>query len=343
MEIFNQVRLLLRRNVALRLRQPIILALELLWPVAIFLVVMSTRIAIPPVAQQTCHYKAWALPSAGVVSFVQSMICNIDECQNKSEYESIPTYKGSSVQELVANTLPLIMDESITELVQALPKGMRLMRVAVDALSGPDLSALLDDGFPVRNLLKDSNQTREILQKINLTDEEIENILNSSIQLPQILELLNQNNFCDTSQDSESYSTELLTKLVKRLCNLDSAGRKEFFGQLKNQLDVKNIVKTMGLAMSELGRLDISKILENIGGLLVSLQSSNILQEDVLSTVTNLLEEIQFDQIDTEVNTVLSLIETGVNILRIVPHKTSSQAHKAINYIKLLTDLTDGE
>nr|XP_042913285.1 uncharacterized protein LOC122273272 [Parasteatoda tepidariorum] len=57
----------------------------------------------------------------------------------------------------------------------------------------------------------------------------------------------------------------------------------------------------MGLAMSELGRLDISKILENIGGLLVSLQSSNILQEDVLSTVTNLLEEIQFDQIDTEV------------------------------------------
>ncbi|GFU77421.1 ATP-binding cassette sub-family A member 1 [Trichonephila clavipes] len=150
------------------------------------------------------------------------------------------------VRELVANTMPLITDQNITELVTALPKGMRLMRVAVDALSGPDLSVLLDDGFPVKDLLKDANQTRELLTSINMTSEDIELTLDSSIQLPQ-----------------------------------------------------------MGLAMSELGRLDIGEILGNIGGLLANLQSSNILHQDAIKMVAMILEEIKFDQIDTKVITLL--------------------------------------
>ncbi|GFQ83096.1 ATP-binding cassette sub-family A member 1 [Trichonephila clavata] len=313
MEVVHQVRLLLRRNVALRLRQPVILALELLWPVVIFLVVMAARNAIPPVAQPTCYYKAWALPSAGVVPFVQSMICNIDDCQNATEYEDIPSYNGSSllnnerlsVRELVANTMPLITDQNITELVTALPKGMRLMRVAVDALSGPDLSVLLDDGFPVKDLLKDANQTRELLTSINMTSEDIELTLDSSIQLPQILEIRSQSNFCDTIQDVPSETSDIFHKVRIHLCSVDEDIRKDFFRQLKSQLDVKNIVQTMGLAMSELGRLDIGEILGNIGGLLANLQSSNILHQDAIKMVAMILEEIKFDQIDTKVITLL--------------------------------------
>ncbi|CAL1272853.1 unnamed protein product [Larinioides sclopetarius] len=301
MEVVHQVRLLLRRNVALRLRQPVILALELLWPVVIFLVVMTARNAIPPVAQPTCHYKAWALPSAGVVPFVQSMICNIDDCQNETEYEDIPSYNGSSVRELVENTMPLIMDHSITELVTALPKGMRLMRVAVDALSGPDLSVLLDEGFPVTDLLKDTNQTRELLSSINMTDDEIELILESSIQLPQILEITSQSNFCDIVPDLIENTSNIFDKIRIHLCTIDEISRKDFFRQLKSQLDVKNIVQTMGLAMSELGRLDIGEILGNIGVLLANLQSSNIFHEDVFKMIATVLDEVRFEQIDTKV------------------------------------------
>ncbi|GFT69568.1 ATP-binding cassette sub-family A member 1 [Nephila pilipes] len=305
MEVVHQVRLLLRRNVALRLRQPVILALELLWPVVIFLVVMAARNAIPPVAQPTCYYKAWALPSAGVVPFVQSMICNIDDCQNETEYEDIPSYNGSSVRELVANTMPLIADQNITELVTALPKGMRLMRVAVDALSGPDLSVLLDDGFPVKNLVKDTNRTKKLLSSINVTDDDIELILDSSIQLPQILEIRSQSNFCDTVPDEPIDTSDIFHKIRRDLCNVDEDTRKDFFRQLKSQLDVKNIVQTMGLAMSELGRLDIGEILGNIGVLLANLQSSNIFHQDAIKMVAMILDEIKFDQIDTKVITHL--------------------------------------
>ncbi|GBM61129.1 ATP-binding cassette sub-family A member 1 [Araneus ventricosus] len=301
MEVVHQVRLLLRRNVALRLRQPVILALELLWPVVIFLVVMAARNAIPPVAQPTCYYKAWALPSAGVVPFVQSMICNIDDCQNETEYEDIPSYNGSSVRELVENTMPLIMDHSITELVTSLPKGMRLMRVAVDALSGPDLSVLLDEGFPVTDLLKNTNQTRELLSSINMTDDEIELILESSIQLPQILEITSQSNFCDIVPELVEDTSNIFDKIRLHLCTMDEISRKDFFRQLKSQLDVKNIVQTMGLAMSELGRLDIGEILGNIGVLLANLQSSNIFHEDVFKMVAMVLDEVRFEQIDTKV------------------------------------------
>ncbi|GIX89167.1 ATP-binding cassette sub-family A member 1 [Caerostris extrusa] len=199
----------------------------------------------------------------------------------------------------------LIMDRSITELVSALPKGMRLMRVAVDALSGPDLSVLLDDGFPVRDLLKDTNQTKELLNSINMTSEEIDLTLDSSIQLPQILEITNQNNFCDMEPDEIERNSDLFYKIKRHLCSVNVAKRKDFFRQIKSQLDIKNIVQTMGLAMSELGRLDVGEILGNIGVLLANLQSSNVFHQDALKMVAMILDEVKFDQIDTKMITHL--------------------------------------
>lgn len=56
----------------------------------------------------------------------------------------------------------------------------------------------------------------------------------------------------------------------------------------------------MGLAMSELGRLDISEILKNIGGLLSSVQSSDIISTDILSVMSTVLSQIRFENVDTE-------------------------------------------
>ncbi|KAH7961130.1 hypothetical protein HPB52_003001 [Rhipicephalus sanguineus] len=42
------------------------------------------------------YYNARALPSAGGLPVLQSLICNVDnKCLNKSSYEEIPTYPGS--------------------------------------------------------------------------------------------------------------------------------------------------------------------------------------------------------------------------------------------------------
>lgn len=56
----------------------------------------------------------------------------------------------------------------------------------------------------------------------------------------------------------------------------------------------------MGIAMSELGRLDISEILKNIGGLLSSVQSSDIISTDILSVMSTVLGQIRFENVDTE-------------------------------------------
>lgn len=52
--------------------------------------------------------------------------------------------------------------------------------------------------------------------------------------------------------------------------------------------------------MSELGRLDISEILKNIGGLLNSVQSSDILSSDIVSVLSSVLGQIRFENVDTE-------------------------------------------
>ncbi|KAL3223912.1 hypothetical protein MRX96_026987 [Rhipicephalus microplus] len=93
----SQLKLVLWKNIVLRLRQPVILALELLWPLTIFLLVL-----LPTEGRSSSYYNARALPSAGGLPVLQSLICNVDnKCLNESSYEEIPTYPGSRINKLV--------------------------------------------------------------------------------------------------------------------------------------------------------------------------------------------------------------------------------------------------
>ncbi|KAG8188932.1 hypothetical protein JTE90_014984 [Oedothorax gibbosus] len=392
MEVVRQVKWLLWRNAVLRIRQPVILALEMLWPVAIFLVVMAARNTIPPAPQPTCHYRAFALPSAGVVPFVQSLICNIDECQNGTEYEDTPTYKGSSVRELVSHALPLLSSPDISALVSALPAGARLMRAAADALAAPDIAALLGDGFPVRRLLLDAPETRATLLTIGMTGDEVDSLLDSSLQLPQILEL-GGGSTCDapvSDPPGDAFET-----FRSRLCTEDAAARAQLYAQLRGQLDVKNIVQTMGLAMSGLGRRDVGSLLGALGGLLSAVQSSP-LHGDTLQMAATLLRELrridptlislvvrdleplyedspwaplvhalaeirfqdsrtidnrtsepsesEADSGDTPakenaLRTFLDVVETGLDVVHILPENTTRPLHTSLKYISVLIDL----
>uniref|UniRef100_A0A8C9XBN0 P-type phospholipid transporter n=1 Tax=Sander lucioperca TaxID=283035 RepID=A0A8C9XBN0_SANLU len=78
MGVFRQFGLLLWKNITYRRRNKIQLIIELLWPLFLFVILISVRHSHPPYKQSQCHFPNKALPSAGTLPWIQGIICNIN-------------------------------------------------------------------------------------------------------------------------------------------------------------------------------------------------------------------------------------------------------------------------
>ncbi|XP_033932213.1 phospholipid-transporting ATPase ABCA1a isoform X2 [Pseudochaenichthys georgianus] len=76
MTVSTQLGLLLWKNFTYRRRQTVQLLIEIIWPLFIFLILISVRIHYPPYEQHECHFPNKAMPSAGTLPWVQGIICN---------------------------------------------------------------------------------------------------------------------------------------------------------------------------------------------------------------------------------------------------------------------------
>ncbi|XP_065811834.1 phospholipid-transporting ATPase ABCA1 isoform X1 [Labrus bergylta] len=77
MGVFRQLFLLLWKNITYRRRNKIQLTIELLWPLFLFVILVSVRHS-QPYKQSQCHFPNKALPSAGTLPWIQGIICNIN-------------------------------------------------------------------------------------------------------------------------------------------------------------------------------------------------------------------------------------------------------------------------
>ncbi|XP_066576495.1 phospholipid-transporting ATPase ABCA1 [Amia ocellicauda] len=83
MGLLAQLGLLLWKNFILRKRQKIRLLVELVWPLFLFFILVWVRSTNQPVNQDQCHYPNKAMPSAGILPWLQGMVCNINNpCLN---------------------------------------------------------------------------------------------------------------------------------------------------------------------------------------------------------------------------------------------------------------------
>ncbi|XP_056132314.1 phospholipid-transporting ATPase ABCA1 [Lampris incognitus] len=78
MGVPRQLLLLLWKNITYRKRNKIQLIIELLWPLFLFVILISVRHSHPPYKQSQCHFPNKALPSAGTLPWIQGIICNIN-------------------------------------------------------------------------------------------------------------------------------------------------------------------------------------------------------------------------------------------------------------------------
>ncbi|XP_071342125.1 phospholipid-transporting ATPase ABCA1 isoform X2 [Trachinotus anak] len=96
MGFFRQLILLLWKNITYRRRNKIQLIIELLWPLFLFVILISVRHSHPPYKQTQCHFPNKALPSAGTLPWIQGIICNINNpCFNSPTPGETPGQIGN--------------------------------------------------------------------------------------------------------------------------------------------------------------------------------------------------------------------------------------------------------
>ncbi|CAL8241897.1 unnamed protein product [Merluccius merluccius] len=78
MALLTQFTLLLWKNFTLRKRQKVRLLVEIVWPLFLFIILVGVRSSNNPVFKNECHYPNRAMPSAGVLPWLQGIICNLD-------------------------------------------------------------------------------------------------------------------------------------------------------------------------------------------------------------------------------------------------------------------------
>ncbi|NXR68463.1 ABCA1 protein, partial [Rhadina sibilatrix] len=162
MAVGTQLGLLLWKNFTYRRRQRIQLAIEILWPLFLFLILISVRRSHPPFKQHECHFPNKALPSAGTLPWLQGIICNMNN----------PCFRHPTAGEapgVVGNFDGSILSRLLTEARQVLLRGhgQRLLRSFARLL--PALRRLRDSGnqrraLPVREYLREDETFSRFLR-----------------------------------------------------------------------------------------------------------------------------------------------------------------------------------
>ncbi|NWR89634.1 ABCA1 protein, partial [Furnarius figulus] len=174
----TQLGLLLWKNFTYRRRQRIQLAIEILWPLFLFLILISVRRSHPPFKQHECHFPNKALPSAGTLSWLQGIICNMNN----------PCFRHPTAGEapgVVGNFDGSIVSRLLVEARQVLLRadGQRLLRSFARLL--PALRRLRESG---NQRTEDETFSRFLRTNTSLAPELVDELMGARLS-PRIEQL----------------------------------------------------------------------------------------------------------------------------------------------------------
>ncbi|XP_071145778.1 phospholipid-transporting ATPase ABCA1-like isoform X2 [Mytilus edulis] len=178
----TQLRILLWKNFTIRKRQKFRLFAEIVFPLALFLILVIVRTRPDlKVNQPECHFDGNAMPSAGTWPFIQSLVCNAENrCyQTVTANEAAGTTATGNPQALITRILTDIGQLADPELIRNLLRdGQIIFRVLGmirngTATGGLNLGNIVTNPTDLRNQIINNN--------ISLSPDVIDQLLNATI------------------------------------------------------------------------------------------------------------------------------------------------------------------
>ncbi|XP_075994204.1 retinal-specific phospholipid-transporting ATPase ABCA4a [Genypterus blacodes] len=186
----TQLQLLLWKNWTVRKRQRVRFFMEIMWPVMLFMGLVWLRRVNPLYRQHECHFPNKAMPSAGVLPWIQGIFCNANNpCfQYPTRGESpglVSNYNNSILARFYSDAQELLLSDP--ELLQfgRLWRELTAMNNLMDTLrSKPE--QISGRGVKVETILKDDETlTSFLLRDVPLSEFVVNQLVNALIRPEQ--------------------------------------------------------------------------------------------------------------------------------------------------------------
>ncbi|XP_022102575.1 uncharacterized protein LOC110985686 [Acanthaster planci] len=336
MGVLGQLGLLMRKNLKLRLRAPVSTLTLLLWPILLLLAIALVRTRFQPQTKPNCHYDSKAMPSSGLVPFLQSFTCDLStSCKTQTNSSltgnELPPYLKQARLAQIANSLNSVFNNTSTvESLKNLPEVIKPLTELSKDLDSESLTNFTDRKYHVRDFFHNvSDVQRYLKQEAGLDGSVVDALLGAQMNVYQLLELTGYIDFkgivCNSTRLSKVLAFPPETDMdgvSQALCSVQDGQISIIIDELQTKLDVPYLINEFSEFLKALGQTDWSAILDNAGVLLEQLQNIGNLGEFV-EGLPNLLEVVklvptfqellkQFEQgtLEKQLDIVVSLMES---------------------------------
>ncbi|XP_061538807.1 phospholipid-transporting ATPase ABCA1 isoform X2 [Phycodurus eques] len=269
MDIFEQLVLLLWKNITYRRRNKIQLIIELFWPLFLFLILIYVRNSNRPFQQGQCHFPNKALPSAGTLPWIQGFICNIDNpCYSSPTLGETPGKVGNFDNAIISRVFvdaQTLLDYSAKHDFNSL-QGLRSTIQKLGERPGfwPSL--------PVAEFLRANEKfSPYLLTKAGLSPETVKKLLSANLNFKVYLtgpELQLKDLVCNIEELKKFLRVDAgedsLVDLQTQLCNLPIDVIQEAHRLFISELDTTKLGKTFMSGVTPFDLLDVGLSINNI-------------------------------------------------------------------------------
>ncbi|XP_041125605.1 retinal-specific phospholipid-transporting ATPase ABCA4 [Polyodon spathula] len=186
----SQISLLLWKNWTLRKRQKLRFIVELLWPLTLFVVLVWLRKANPLYQQHECHFPNKAMPSAGVLPWLQGMFCNANNpCfQHTTHGESagvVSNYNNSILARFYADSQELLFSKPEFQQLERVWEELGVMSDFMDTIR-TNPARISGRGVKIEDILKDDETlTGFLLRDCRFSDSVVTQLIKAQVRIEQ--------------------------------------------------------------------------------------------------------------------------------------------------------------
>ncbi|XP_035276766.1 retinal-specific phospholipid-transporting ATPase ABCA4-like isoform X2 [Anguilla anguilla] len=186
----SQVRLLLWKNWTLRKRQKIRFIVEILWPIVLFIGLVWLRKANPLYRQHECHFPNKAMPSTGILPWIQGIFCNANNpCfRSPTRGESpgvVSNYNNSILARFYLDSQELLFNDPEFQQLGRVWRELSVMSNFMDTLRN-NPSQISGRGLKIEDILKDDETlTSFLLRDARLPHSVVYQLMNARVRPEQ--------------------------------------------------------------------------------------------------------------------------------------------------------------
>uniref|UniRef100_A0A7N6BW12 ABC transporter domain-containing protein n=1 Tax=Anabas testudineus TaxID=64144 RepID=A0A7N6BW12_ANATE len=164
------------------------LVVEVLWPLFLFFILVWVRTTNKPIFQDQCHYPNKAMPSAGVLPWLQGMMCNINNpCMNYPMPGETPgqvnNFNNSIIAGMLIELQNLLVNRSILSKAQLLADDLNQWTLALSQSNFQNAQPVI-----LRSILQDNESfSTHLKENLAVPPTIIQSLMNAKVYINPLM------------------------------------------------------------------------------------------------------------------------------------------------------------